>query len=209
MQRPLRLVIMAGLALVIFYFLQDALFNDDNYIKPLLQEREEKDLSFRSRSNSPFDDAGRRAFTNLVYYEPNLDYRVKAEVEKLTKQDTLLMPLTNGSYEPYLRYGTASFELEGEQQQLMLYRKLSGEKDQLFVPFTDKTNGFETYGGGRYLDVPFEEGDERVVLDFNRAYSPFCAYNPDYVCPLPPKENRLRISVPAGEKTYEVAEKEK
>ncbi|WP_276499021.1 DUF1684 domain-containing protein [Pontibacter litorisediminis] len=206
MQRPLRLVLLAGLALVVFYFLQDAIFNDDNYIKPLLQEREEKDLSFRSRTNSPFDDAGRRAFKNLVYYEPNLDYRVNARVEKLAKQDTLLMPLTNGSYEPYLRYGTATFKLEGEELQLMLYRKLSGEKEQLFVPFTDKTNGFETYGGGRFMDVPFEEGDEKVVLDFNRAYSPFCAYNPDYVCPLPPKENRLSIAVPAGEKTYEAHE---
>ncbi|TPE44091.1 DUF1684 domain-containing protein [Pontibacter mangrovi] len=203
MQRPLRLVILAGLALVIFYFLQDALFNDDNYIKPLLKEREEKDLSFRGRTNSPFDETGRRAFKNLVYYEPNLDYRVNAKVEELAMQDTLLMPLTNGSYEPYLRYGMASFKLEGQEHQLMLYRKLSGEKDQLFVPFTDKTNGFETYGGGRFLDVPFEEGDEKVVLDFNRAYSPFCAYNPDYVCPVPPKDNRLSIAIPAGEKIYE------
>ncbi|AKD05465.1 hypothetical protein PKOR_02725 [Pontibacter korlensis] len=185
--------------------MQDALFNDDNYIQPLLKEREEKDLSFRSRANSPFDDAGRRAFKNLVYYEPNLDYRVNASVEKLAQQDTLLMPLTNGSYEPYLRYGTASFELEGEQLKLMLYKKLTGEKDQLFVPFTDKTNGFETYGGGRFLDVPFEEGDKKVVLDFNRAYSPFCAYNPDYVCPVPPKNNRLSIAIPAGEKNYEGA----
>ncbi|WP_299756576.1 DUF1684 domain-containing protein [uncultured Pontibacter sp.] len=205
MQRPLRLVIFAGLALVIFYFVKDALFNDDNYLKPLLQEREEKDLSFRSRANSPFDDAGRRAFKNLVYYQPNLDYRVSAKVQELAKQDTLLMPLTNGSYEPYLRYGLANFELEGQQHQLMLYRKLS-EKDQLFVPFTDKTNGFETYGGGRYIDVPFEQGDTGVVLDFNRAYSPFCAYNPDYVCPVPPKENRLSIAIPAGEKTYEKPE---
>ncbi|WP_266202952.1 DUF1684 domain-containing protein [Pontibacter kalidii] len=206
MQRPLRLVVMAGLALVIFYFLQDALFNDDNYIKPLLKEREEKDLSFRSRTNSPFDAAGRQAFKNLIYYEPNLDYRVSARVEQLARQDTLLMPLTNGSYEPYLRYGTATFELEGGEHKLTLYRKLSGENEELFVPFTDKTNGFETYGGGRFLDVPFEEGDKKVVLDFNRAYSPFCAFNPDYVCPLPPKENRLAIAIPAGEKTYEAPE---
>lgn len=206
MQRPLKLILLAGLALVLLYFMSDALFNDDNYIKPLLQEREDKDLSFRSRENSPFTDEGRRAFKNLVYFEPNLDYRVQAQVEELTRQDTLLMPLTNGSYEPYLRYGLARFELQGQPQQLMLYKKLSGEKEELFVPFTDKTNGFETYGGGRYLDVPFEAGDETVTLDFNRAYSPFCAYNPDYVCPVPPQDNRLNIAVPAGEKTYEAPE---
>ncbi|GAB3821821.1 hypothetical protein GCM10028895_24760 [Pontibacter rugosus] len=116
MQRPLKLIIFAGVALVLFYFVQDALFNDDNYIKPLLKEREDKDLSFRSRTNSPFDDAGRRAFKNLVYYEPNLAYRVQAKIEKLAQQDTLLMPLTNGSYEPYLRYGVASFELQNESK---------------------------------------------------------------------------------------------
>ena len=206
MQRPLKLIILAGLALVLFYIISDAFLNEDNYIQPLLKEREDKDLSFRSRANTPFDDAGRRAFKNLVYYEPDLEYRVKAEVAPLTKQDTLLMPLTNGSYEPYLRYGLAKFELQGEQHQLTLYKKLSGEKDQLFVPFTDKTNGFETYGGGRFLDVPYEEGDKTITLDFNRAYSPFCAYNADYVCPVPPKENRLGIAIPAGEKNYEKAE---
>ena len=170
---------------------------------PLLKEREDKDLSFRSVSNSPFSDEERRSFKNLVYYEPNLEYRITAKVEPLEKQDTLLMPLTNGSYEPYLRYALAKFEVQDQPQQLTLYKKLSEEKDQLFVPFTDKTNGFETYGGGRYMDVPFEEGAKTVVLDFNRAYSPFCAYNPDYVCPVPPKDNFLSIAIPAGEKTYE------
>lgn len=206
MQRPLKLIILAGLALVLVYIARDAFFNDDNYIKPLLQEREDKDLTFRSRSNSPFNDEDRRAFKNLVYYEPNLAYQVKAKVAPLAKQDTLLMPLTNGSYEPYLRYGQATFELDGAPHELMLYKKLSGEKEGLFVPFTDKTNGFETYGGGRFLDVPFEEGDKTVLLDFNRAYSPFCAFNPDYVCPVPPKDNRLNIAIPAGEKTYGKAE---
>lgn len=204
MKRPLKLIIFAGVALVLFYFFKDAFFNDDNYIKPLLKEREEKDLSFRGRENSPFTDEDRRSFKSLVYYEPNLDYRIKSEIEEVEKKDTLLLTLTSGSYEPYLRYGVALFEVEGKPQRLTLYKKLSGEdKEQLFVPFTDKTNGFETYGGGRYLDVPFEEGDKTVMLDFNRAYSPFCAFNPDFVCPVPPKENRLDIAIPAGEKTYD------
>jgi len=205
MQRPLRLIILAGIALVLFYFFQDAFFNEENYLKPLLQERADKDLSFRSRANTPFaDEQARRSFKNLVYYEPNPDYRITADVEKLARQDTLLMPLTNGSYEPYMRYGMASFTLAGKPQRLTLYKKLTGEKkDELFVPFTDKTNGLETYGGGRFMDVPFAAGDKRVVLDFNRAYNPFCAYNPDYVCPVPPKDNRLQVAVPVGEKAYE------
>ncbi|WP_299819650.1 DUF1684 domain-containing protein [uncultured Pontibacter sp.] len=206
MKRAHKLIIFAGVVLVLFYFMKDAFFNEENYTMPLLKEREDKDLSFRSRTNSPLSDEERRSFKNLVYYEPNMEYRIKAEVEPFPKQDTLLMPLTNGSYEPYMRYGAARFDVQGQPQQLTLYKKLSEEKEQLFVPFTDKTNGFETYGGGRYMDVPFEEGAKTVMLDFNRAYSPFCAYNAEYVCPVPPKDNRLSIPIPAGEKTYEKPE---
>ncbi|MER2996530.1 DUF1684 domain-containing protein [Pontibacter populi] len=205
MQRPVKLVIFAGIVLVLLYFINETFLSEENYIKPLLKEREDKDLSFRSRTNSPFTEDDRRDFKNLVYYEPNVAYRVTAKLEDLPTQDTLLIPLTNGSYEPYLRYAIANFELEGQPQRLTLYKKLAKEdKDQWFVPFTDKTNGFETYGGGRYLDIPYKEDAKTVVLDFNRAYSPFCAFNPEYVCPVPPKDNRLTIAIPAGEKTYEI-----
>lgn len=208
MKRPLRLIIFAGILLVLFYFVQETFFNDDNYIKPLLKERTDKDLTFRSRANSPVNDEGRRTFKNLVYYEPDPEYRIKAEVEQLPQQDTLLIPMTDGSEEAYIRYAIASFQLEGQPQRLTLFKKAkraADEEEQLFVPFTDRTNGYDTYGGGRYLDIPFEEEAKTVVLDFNRAYSPFCAYNPDYVCPVPPKDNRLDIPIPAGEKTYEGA----
>lgn len=202
MQKPMKFVITAGVVLVLFYFVKESFFNDDNYIKPLLQERQDKDLSFRTRANSPFTDENRRNFKNLVYYEPNMGYCVKAKVEAVPEPDTLHMPMTNGTTDPYLRYATATFKLEGQEQRLTLYKKIDGEKEELFVPFTDKTNGFETYGGGRYLDVPFEEGAKTVVLDFNRAYSPYCAFNSEYVCPVPPKENRLNVAIPVGEKTY-------
>jgi uncharacterized protein len=205
MQRPIKLIIIAGIALVLFYFVRESFMSDDNYLIPLQKEREDKDLAFRGRTNSPFEEAERRSFSNLVYYEPNLDYRVKVKLEEIEPKDTLHMPMTNGSTEAYLRYAMANFELRGEPQRLTLYKKVKEEEEKLFVPFTDKTNGFDTYGGGRYLDVPFKEGATTATLDFNRAYSPFCAYNPDYVCPLPPKENRLTVAVEAGEKNYEKA----
>lgn len=71
----------------------------------------------------------------------------------------------------------------------------------LFVPFVDETSGKETYGSGRYLDLEQARGDD-YVLDFNMAYNPYCAYNDDYVCPIPPRENKLPIEIRAGEKTY-------
>ncbi|MHC2990992.1 hypothetical protein OB13_05115 [Pontibacter sp. HJ8] len=203
MQRPFKLLILAGIALVLFYFVRESFLSDDNYLIPLQKEREEKDLTFRGRTNSPFEEADRRTFKNLVYYEPNLDYRVKVKLEELEQKDTLHMPMTNGSTEAYIRYAHASFTLEGQPQRLTLYKKVNEEKEELFVPFTDKTNGFETYGGGRYIDVPFKEGAKTATIDFNRAYSPFCAYNAEYVCPVPPKDNRLTVAIPAGEKTYD------
>ncbi|RAU82164.1 DUF1684 domain-containing protein [Pontibacter arcticus] len=206
MQRPLKLVILAGITLVLFYFIQDSFFNEENYTKPLLAERENKDLSFRSQSNSPFTEEGRRAFRNLNYYEPKPEYQVKAAISYFEKQDTLHMPMTNGTTEAYLTIGTAAFELDGQPQKLTVYKKVKSEEvEKYFVPFTDKTNGFETYGGGRYLDVPIKENAKTLFLDFNRAYNPFCAYNPDFVCPVPPKESRLTVAVPAGEKNYETA----
>ncbi len=205
MPRPLKLIIFAGIALVLFYFVKDTIFNDDNYIKPLLQERTNKELSFRNRENSPFKSEDRLAFKKLNYYEPNLDYRIKANLTELPQQDTVQMEMNNGTKEAYLRYATASFEVEGQQQQLVVFKRLSGEQmEELFVPFTDKTNGFETYGGGRYLDVPYRENAKSITLDFNRAYSPFCNYNPDYVCPVPPEDNHLAVAIPVGEKTYEL-----
>jgi uncharacterized protein len=205
MQRPIKLIIIGGIALVLFYFVRESFVSDDNYLIPLKKEREDKDLSFRSRTNSPFEEAERRTFSNLVYYEPNLDYRVKVKLEEIETKDTLHMPMTNGSTEAYLRYAIANFELNGEPQRLTLYKKVKEPEEKLFVPFTDKTNGFDTYGGGRYIDVPFKEGAKTATIDFNRAYSPFCAYNPEYVCPVPPKENRLTVAVEAGEKNYEKA----
>lgn len=161
MQRPLKLILLAGLALVLIYIAKDAFFNDDNYIQPLLKEREEKDLSFRSRANTPFDDEGRRAFKNLVYYEPDLAYRVKARVEKLAQQDTLLMPLTNGSYEPYLRYGVAAFELQDKPYKLTLYKKLSEEKTSSLCRSPTRPTALRRMAAGGSWMCPSRRGTKR------------------------------------------------
>jgi uncharacterized protein (DUF1684 family) len=107
-----------------------------------------------------------------------------------------------GAPESYQRWGTAEFELNGQPQKLTLLQK-AGDK-QLFVPFTDPTNGQQTYGAGRYIDVPLPAAEaNEIELDFNQAYSPYCAYNHEYSCPKPPAENRLTVPVAAGEQAYQ------
>jgi uncharacterized protein (DUF1684 family) len=76
-------------------------------------------------------------------------------------------------------------------------REKEGYKDYLFLPFTDLTNGNETYGSGRYIDLRIPER-ETIIIDFNKAYNPYCAYNYGYACPIPPKENKLKVEIRAG-----------
>ncbi|RME41806.1 MAG: DUF1684 domain-containing protein, partial [Caldilineae bacterium] len=104
------------------------------------------------------------------------------------------------------RFGRVRFPVQGEEVSLWLYWVM-GYGGGIFLPFHDRTAGKTTYGGGRYLldtikhaDLGHEAGG--LVLDFNYAYNPSCAYNARWHCPLPPKENRLPVAIPAGEQKY-------
>ncbi len=91
------------------------------------------------------------------------------------------------------------FRVDGLTQQLVALRIAGAQDDSVFVPFKDATNGAETYGAGRYLDIPAAD-DGTYDLDFNLSYAPFCAYSPSYSCPLPPRENWLTVRIEAGER---------
>jgi uncharacterized protein len=203
MSRPVRLVLFAGFIIVIFYFLKDSIFSDASYVAGIRRERQDKNLTFRGSKGSPLEDADRGTFDSLAYFAPDIIYRVEADYKVFSRPDTVQMPLTTGEADPYLKYGQASFTLEGQRHSLFLYLKVNTTDSLLFVPFTDKTNGQETYEGGRFLDVPKPEAEaELITLDFNKAYNPYCVYNYNYSCPLPPRANRLDIPVRAGEKAY-------
>ncbi|GAC1446502.1 MAG: hypothetical protein NVSMB56_05800 [Pyrinomonadaceae bacterium] len=117
------------------------------------------------------------------------------------------MPTSNGKSKIHLKYGEIQFVLNGQGLFLSVYQneKLAQTekyKDYLLIPFRDATNGTETYGGGRYIDFEIPHSDV-VTIDFNRAYNPSCAYNATrFSCPIPPKENQLKIRIEAGEKTF-------
>jgi uncharacterized protein (DUF1684 family) len=172
---------------------------DAAYAAQVRQARQQKDNAFRTAATSPIPAAQRAAFGGLRYFKPDAMYRVVARLTRAAAPAPLPLALTGGSADAYVRWGTAEFELGGRPQKLTLLQK-QGETKELFVPFTDPTNGEQTYGGGRFLDlpVPAPEASE-ITLDFNAAYSPFCAYNHDYSCPRPPADNRLTVPVPAGE----------
>lgn len=203
MSRPVRIVFFVGVLLIIFYFLKESVFSDSSYIATIKKERQEKNLTFRGAQGSPFEDADRAKFDTLHYFKPDIIYRVDADYRVFTRPDTIQMPMTTGETEPYLKYGSATFNLEGQENVLLLYLKVNTTDSSLFVPFTDKTNGQETYAGGRFLDVVKPEpGATAITLDFNKAYNPFCVYNHNYSCPVTPRANHLNIPVRSGEKAF-------
>ena len=164
----------------------------------LAEFREVKDAFFRSHQ-SPLSPEQHKTFGGLKYFDENPALRLKAQLHKYPKPEQVQMATSTGHIAVYLKYGYVQFSAGGQSQVLQVYK--STEHDALFLPFMDATSGHETYGSGRYLDVE-EERDGTLLLDFNMAYNPYCAYNEQWSCPIPTRENRLTARIEAGEKTY-------
>ncbi|WP_135535177.1 DUF1684 domain-containing protein [Halostella pelagica] len=176
-------------------------FDETAWRRELEIQREQKDEFFAEHRQSPVPPEQREAFDGLDYFDPEPDYRAEATVTVHNDPEPVTMDTTAGTEVRYLRELTLTVEIRGEQHDLAAYRQEGDE--QYFVPFRDKTTGQQTYEGGRYMEFEsegeLEDGDE-IVLDFNLAYSPFCAYSETFACPLPPDENWLDVAVEAGEK---------
>ncbi|MGI4871622.1 MAG: DUF1684 domain-containing protein [Janthinobacterium lividum] len=140
----------------------------------------------------------------MPFYPVAVDYCVAARLERDSTALPFAMPVSLGAPHQYRKYSDLYFELQGQPLHLTVCQSLAllqkpGFADYLFVPFTDLTNGHGSYHSGRYLDLRMPPaGTKGVVLDFNRAYNPSCAYSARYSCPIPPAENRLFLEVPVG-----------
>ncbi len=164
--------------------------------------REGRDDLFRKHPQSPLPEAERRDFTGLQYFDYEPQLRVLAEV-RAAEPEPRQIGASGGQSVLFRRFATASFTLDSQELSLDLHW-LEGYGGGIFVAFADATSGSETYGGGRYVLDSVKGADlgqdgERLVLDFNFAYNPSCAYDPKWVCPLAPASNRLPIAVRAGE----------
>lgn len=145
-------------------------------------------------------------FTSLEFYPVKEVYCVKAKLVRTPNEKPFLMATSDTRRPRYKKYGVLHFTIGGKDLKLDVYQsldliKIEKYKNSLFLPFTDLTSGNGTYGGGRYLDIEIPDGDT-IVLDFNKAYNPYCAYNHKYSCPLVPKQNDLDVEVLAGVKEF-------
>ncbi|MEJ2757555.1 MAG: DUF1684 domain-containing protein [Anaerolineales bacterium] len=159
--------------------------------------RAEKDEFFEFDHQSPLTDEQQANFEGLKYFPANEDLRFEVEIEPFEEQKEIQMQTTTGDIRDFTRYGLVHFTVGGELAALTVFANEHG----YFIPFVDTQAGEETYGAGRYLD-PEETEDGKLILDFNLAYNPYCAYNELYSCPLPPAENRLSVAIKAGEKNF-------
>lgn len=165
--------------------------------------RAEKDAFFREHPSSPLTASQRASFRGLDYFPENeaLVVRAPLETDVVDRDEAIVMQTTTGEEQTYHRAGVVRFEVDGQPARVTLYS--SPEMHELFLPFRDATSGKETYGAGRYLEVGPPDAESNVVVDFNEAYNPYCAYNPEWSCPIPPGENWLPVPIRAGERSFE------
>ena len=182
------------------------LFAQEEKVKTSKEYQEELNRSFADSLHSPLTEEDRLHFEGLDFFPIDEKYIVKAKFLKLKKQKPFDMPTTTDRKPKYIKYGELHFTIDSKDMVLTVYKnidlsKRKGFKDYLFLPFLDATNGIETYGGGRYLDMRVPTSDE-VIIDFNKAYNPYCAYNHKYSCPIVPLENELAVEIKAGVKKF-------
>ncbi len=147
-----------------------------------------------------------KEFNGLEFYPISKKFIITAKFVRTPNEKPFLMPTTSARRPEYVKYGEAHFSIDGKNFVLSLFKSTQpydepGYEDYLFLPFTDLTSGDGSYGGGRFLDQRIPEGDT-MLIDFNKAYNPYCAYSARFSCPIPPKENDLAIRIEAGVKAF-------
>lgn len=178
----------------------------DDYTASVRDFQYELNKEFADKNESPLTPEDLESFNGLDFYPIDSTYRVIAKFEPEKDPEIFEMPTTTDRRPLYKTFGTATFELNGQSLKLHVYQnqeliKQAEYENHIFIPFTDLSSGNESYGGGRYIDLEIPRGDT-LVIDFNKAYNPYCAYNHKYSCPIPPRENSLPVAIHAGVKAF-------
>ena len=167
----------------------------------LAEFRQQKDEFFKYDPQSPLMPEQRQTFDGLKYYPENPKLHLITSVDEYDDKPTVTLMTSTGSVREYLKFGQFSFDVNGQTATLQVYQ--DADDGYFFLPFVDATAPDETYGAGRYLEIEPAAGG-KFLIDFNYAYNPYCAYNPNWSCPVPPKENRLKVRIEAGEKDFKL-----
>lgn len=162
--------------------------------------RKMKDDFFKTHSQSPLTAAQKKTFTGLNYFPENDALRFTLELEPYITPEHIQMQTSKGELRDFFKVGHIHFPVNGVETALQIY-EAQDNMDEYFLPFVDATAPAETYGAGRYLE-PEQIGPNKLLVDFNIAYNPYCVYGDKWSCPIPPAENRLTVRIEAGEKNF-------
>ena len=180
--------------------------NKKRYDKSFTPFQKEMNEFFKDASISPLKEKDLKNFKGLDFFAFDSSYVVNAALTRTPEEKSFKMKTTTDRLPEYIKYGIVTFDLFNKSYSLNIYRNLDiinneGYQDYLFLPFLDDTNGFESYGGGRYIDLDIPEGNN-LVIDFNSAYNPYCVYDEKYSCPIVPRDNYLSIKINVGVKAF-------
>lgn len=168
----------------------------------VLEFQKELNEHYSDPEKSPLLEEDLAKFESLDFFKPDDKFFVKAKWVRTPDENPFEMPTSTGRKPLYVKYAELHFTLDGETCRLDVFQNVEMAgiplyKNNLFLPFTDLTSGVTTYGGGRYIDLQIPDSDE-IYIDFNKAYHPYCAYNYNYSCPIPPEQNDLEVEIQAG-----------
>jgi hypothetical protein len=177
----------------------------DSAMLEIAQFQDSLNNEYRNPKTSPLKGKAQKRFKKHEFFPADLQYRVEATLT--VTDDATFFPMMTSSQVPkdYRTYGTLQFTLKGISYTVPVYQSkmlmaMSKYKDYLFFPFTDLTNGKLTYAAGRYIELSIPKSGNKIILDFNQAYNPYCAYSDGYSCPIVPADNHLDVEILAGVK---------
>lgn len=173
-------------------------------IKSQSEFQKQQNSFFKDASKSPLKSKDLKAFDGLDFFPIDSTFVVEAQLKRTPNTPFFDMKTTTNRVTQERVFGVLSFTINNESYNLNVYQSApdsDAELDYLFLPFLDATNGTETYGGGRYIDLKIPEGNQ-ITVDFNKSYNPYCAYNEKYSCPIVPRENYLSLKIKAGVKRF-------
>ncbi len=198
-------IIMNKLSIIILLLISFSACTQEKDNSPITLAKEfqyKLNLEYADKDTSPLTKKDFKTFSSLDFYPINKDLIIEATFTRTPNEKPFEMVTTTSRLAKYVKYGIAKFVINGKKLQLNIYQNINLRdkekyKEHLFLPFTDITNNTATYAAGRYVDLKIPKGDT-ILIDFNRAYNPYCAYNHKYSCPIPPEENNLDIEIKAG-----------
>jgi len=191
------------LFVVSFFFLSVvAVAQADTVMRDIKRFQGELRTEYENPNTTPLSAKAKTTFKGIHFFPVDKKYAVNARFVRTPQEKPFQMSTSGGIRKTYVKYAEVFFTIDKKEYKLNVYQsqeliKSSEYKDYLFIPFTDETSGHETYEGGRYIDLNIPQSDH-VLVNFNKAYHPYCAYTDGYNCPIPPQENTLPIKIEAG-----------